>query len=122
MQKKILVVDDDAAVRELLNDFLSGIGYEVVEAENGLVALELLAEDDFNAIITDLEMPMMDGYELVKKVRDVINLSVPILLISALADEEQKKKSKELIYQKKIDFFILKPVDLLDLKNFLEKV
>ncbi len=122
MSKKILVVDDDASVREMLDDFLSGLGYEVVTAENGLKALELIIEDDFDMLITDLQMPVMDGYSLVMRVRDVLHLKkMPILMMSALSSEEQLKKSAELVGKKKINFLMPKPLPLADLRRIIKE-
>ncbi len=122
MSKKILVVDDDASVREMLDDFLSGLGYEIVTAENGLKALELITEGGFDMLITDLQMPEMDGYSLVMRVRDVLRLEkMPILMMSALSSEEQLKKSAELVGKKKINFLMPKPLPLADLRRIIKE-
>jgi CheY-like chemotaxis protein len=81
--EKILVVDDDQDIRLLLNFILSKAGYNVVEAVNGAEALELIKKFKFNLIISDVKMPVMDGYELVKKLKEVSETSsIPILLLT----------------------------------------
>jgi DNA-binding response OmpR family regulator len=69
MAKKILVVDDEQSIRALLNDILSAEGYEVQDASNGKEAIEKIAKIVPDLIITDLQMPVMDGLELIKTVR-----------------------------------------------------
>lgn len=69
MQKKVLIVDDSATVRKVLQMALSDAGYEVTEAENGQQALTLAGQSDFDLLMTDLNMPIMDGFELVREFR-----------------------------------------------------
>lgn len=67
---RILVVDDEKVIREILNDFLTSEGYEIVTAENGKVALALLEDYEFDVVLTDLKMPVMDGIELIEHIYD----------------------------------------------------
>ena len=69
MQKRVLVVDDSATVRKVLQAALSGAGYDVTEAESGEQALEYAENSNFDLLMTDLNMPQMDGFELVRKFR-----------------------------------------------------
>ena len=71
MRKRVLVVDDSATVRKVLQMALSDAGYEVTEAENGEQALELAGQGEFDLLMTDLNMPVMDGLELVKEFRKI---------------------------------------------------
>ncbi len=112
MAKKILVVDDLSNVRETLNDFLSLKGYKVVEAEDGVDALPYIIDNGFNLIITDLTMPNMNGHELIKKVKAVLGLPVPIILISSLEKDEEIKKIKDIEKKGWIEAFLNKPLDL----------
>jgi len=68
---KILVVDDEAIIRESLRDWLSDAGHQVLVAENGSQALEILERDKPGIAIVDLVMPGMDGIELLKKAKEV---------------------------------------------------
>ena len=79
---KILVVDDEAIVRELLCDWLSDFGYRVLTAENGPQALEIIEKERLGIVITDLVMPGMDGIELMKKAKDIIP-NIEVIIITA---------------------------------------
>jgi signal transduction histidine kinase len=69
-QERILVVDDEANVREMVSKIVSLMGHEAVTSENGREALEILKNEPFSIVITDVKMPEMDGFELMKAVRD----------------------------------------------------
>jgi diguanylate cyclase (GGDEF)-like protein/PAS domain S-box-containing protein len=82
---KILIVDDNEAGRQLLVRILSSAGYEIIPAENGEQALEVYREQNPDLIITDLNMPVMDGFELAEAIRqDANSAHVPIIFISAM--------------------------------------
>ena len=91
---KILVVDDCQTTRKLLGHYLKSRGYSVVFAENGLDALEKLGTDPINLIMTDLNMPYMDGLELIKTLRSDPNWSaIPILMVTTENDSIEKEKA-----------------------------
>jgi signal transduction histidine kinase len=69
-KERILVVDDERDVRDMVARIIELIGYEAIKAENGINALELLRKEPFTIMITDLKMPEMDGFELIKIVRN----------------------------------------------------
>ena len=93
MSNKILIVDDSEIVRNLHSYILEGAGFRCTGAENGYMALELLLREDFDLIITDINMPRMDGYELTKKIRATDGYTeVPIIIIST--EEEAGDKMK----------------------------
>ena len=79
---KILVVDDEAIVRESLRDWLSDCGYQVFTAENGHQALEIIERERLSIAITDLVMPEMDGIELMKRAKDIIP-NIEVIIITA---------------------------------------
>jgi DNA-binding NtrC family response regulator len=81
---KILVVDDEAIIRESLRDWLADAGYEVFTAENGSKALELIEKERLGIVIADLVMPGMDGIELMKKAKE-IQPSIEVIIITAYA-------------------------------------
>lgn len=84
--KKIIVADDEARIRRLVCDFLSCDGYEPIEANDGDVALEIFnSRDDIDALILDVMMPNMDGWEVCRKIREKSN--VPILMLTARSEE-----------------------------------
>lgn len=91
---KILVVDDDKTTRKLLGFYLKAKGFEVVTAENGLDAIEKLGSENANLIMTDLNMPYMDGIELVKTLRaDPAWAAIPIIMVTTEADPEERQKA-----------------------------
>ncbi len=81
---KILVVDDEAIVRESLRDWLSDAGYQVFTAENGLKALEIIEKERLGIVIADLMMPGMDGIELMKRAK-AIQSNIEVIIITAYA-------------------------------------
>ncbi len=81
---KILVVDDEAIVRESLHDWLADVGYEVFTADNGPKALEIIEKERLGIVIADLVMPGMDGIELMKKAKE-IQPSIEVIIITAYA-------------------------------------
>jgi two-component system OmpR family response regulator len=102
----ILVVEDDKHVRRLLEAVLKREGYDVVPAEDGVKALEVLDSQHIDLIILDIMMPNMDGYEFAKEVRDADSL-VPILMATAKQLPEDKKKG----FRIGTDDYMTKPID-----------
>jgi two-component system KDP operon response regulator KdpE len=86
---RILVIDDEPPIRKLLRVGLSAHGYQIVEASNGKVALELLSEQAPDLVILDLGLPDMQGHELLRTMRGR-NDSVPIVVLSSRDDEVGK--------------------------------
>ena len=82
---RILIVDDDQGQRSLLETFLRGQGYETQSAASGEAALQLLAEEPFALMISDVRMPGMSGLETLRRVRQK-HLALPVLLVTAFAD------------------------------------
>src|SRR6201989_545586 len=91
---KVLVVDDEPPIRKWLRMVLSTQGYEILEAPNGKVALELLAENPA-LIILDLGLPDIQGHELLRMIRGR-NDSVPIVVLSSRGDEAGKVEALDL--------------------------
>jgi two-component system response regulator AtoC len=79
---KILVVDDEAIVRESLRDWLSDVGHQVLTAENGPQALEIIQKEEPRIVIADLVMPGMDGLELLKRAKEIYP-SIEVIIITA---------------------------------------
>jgi len=82
MAERILVVDDDAGVREALSEFLLSLGYAVVVVENGEEALAEYKKSEFDVVMADLIMPNMDGMELLRRIREMKNNEVIFLMIT----------------------------------------
>jgi two-component system chemotaxis response regulator CheY len=91
---KILIVDDDKTTRKLLSLYLKGNGFEVVTAENGLNALEKLGSETVQLVLTDLNMPFMDGIEFLKAMKSNPGTSnIPALMITTETDEEERRRA-----------------------------
>ncbi|RLB63399.1 MAG: response regulator [Deltaproteobacteria bacterium] len=96
MAKCILVVDDSETVRQVLQLTLVNAGFDVVEAEDGLEALDKMSHHSVDMMITDLNMPKMDGLELIKKVReDGTHRFTPIVMLTTESSEEKKQAGRE---------------------------
>jgi len=90
---RILIVDDAVITRSLLKNILTSAGYDVSSATNGMEALELLGQEHFDIVLTDLEMPIMDGYELTKEIRSNDRLkTIPIIILSSHETQDEIKK------------------------------
>lgn len=92
-QKRLLLIDDDPNLILLVKDYLEFRGYEVITAENGREALDILEKEVPDMIICDVMMPEMDGYSLVKHVRDDPKTSwIPVLFLSAKGQSQDRVK------------------------------
>ena len=84
MTHRILLIEDDPRLAEMVRDYLGGVGFRVERAENGAVGLALQAREAFDAIVLDLMLPDMDGLDVCRKIRSRTNL--PILMLTARGD------------------------------------
>jgi len=85
---RVLVVDDEAAIRKVVHDALAKAGHHVETAVDGEEAQELFAAGEFDLVITDLNMPRMNGLELVRRIRT--ESPVPILVLTVRQEEREK--------------------------------
>ena len=100
---KILVVDDEKLIRDVIKEYLKVENYEVIEAENGIEAVDICEKQDIDLIILDIMMPKMDGYTAYKKIRE--NKKIPTIILSARSEEYDKLLGFDL----GIDDFLAKP-------------
>ena len=101
---KILVVDDESRMRKLVHDFLAKAGYQVLEAEDGEEAVDIFfSRKDISLVILDVMMPKMDGYQVLKEIRNYSK--VPVVMLTARAEEHDELKGFEL----GVDEYISKP-------------
>ena len=101
---KILVVDDESRMRKLVKDFLVREGYVVLEAGDGMEAMDLFYEDkDIALVILDVMMPKMDGWQVCREIRE--HSQVPIIMVTARAEERDELQGFEL----GVDEYISKP-------------
>jgi len=95
MAKRVMAVDDSATVRQVLQMTLEGAGYQVVEAVDGKDALNKLAGTQIDMMVTDLNMPNMDGIELIRNVRQSPgNRFMPIIMLTTESQPEKKQEGK----------------------------
>lgn len=101
---KILVVDDESRMRKLIRDFLEREGYQILEAADGIEAMDIFYGDkNIDLIILDVMMPRMDGWQVCKEVREYSK--VPIMMLTARAEEQSELKGFEL----GVDEYVAKP-------------
>ena len=108
---KILVVDDDPHIRQLVKVFLSKEGFSILEAQDGEEALVLLQDQQVDLVILDVMMPNMDGWELCRELRAYYSDSFPILMLTAKGETKQKVKGFDL----GADDYLVKPFDPIEL-------
>ena len=110
MAEKILVVDDEQEIRNLLNHFLKDQGYEVVLASDGNQALKLAAEENPQVIILDIKMPGLDGLEVCKLLKDKEQTRlIPIIVITGFEDNKMEALNRG------ADDFVNKPFDMAEI-------
>lgn len=101
---KILIVDDESRMRKLLRDFLERAGYDILEACDGIEAMDQFYENkEIDLIILDVMMPRMDGWQVCKEVRE--HSRVPIMMLTARTEEQNELKGFEL----GVDEYVAKP-------------
>jgi DNA-binding response OmpR family regulator len=100
---KILVVDDEARIRELIRKYAVFEGFEVVEAENGMQAVEIARKQDFDLIIMDVMMPELDGFSACREIRK--ESQTPVIMLSARGEEYDRIHGFEL----GVDDYVVKP-------------
>ncbi|MEN2994878.1 MAG: response regulator [Thermodesulfovibrio sp.] len=116
---KILVVDDDKTTRKMISLILKSKGYEVVTAENGLEALQKIGLERINLILTDMNMPYMDGIEFIRQVRANPEISnIPIVMITTEADEEEKRKA----FEAGVDDYLVKPTTAEQISESIKRI
>ncbi|RZT97094.1 DNA-binding NtrC family response regulator [Ancylomarina subtilis] len=117
---KILIVDDERSIRNTLKDILSYENYQVSLAENGMEAIKMVNDNEFDVILCDIKMPEMDGIEVLEKLQEIA-FDVPVIMISGHGNIDT---AVEAIKKGAFDF-IEKPLDLnrilITIKNALDK-
>jgi len=120
MAKKIVVVDDDYSIRELLEVNLKYYGYEVRTAGDGMAALGVLKETLPDLVILDVIMPELDGWELCKIIRDDHEFeNTKIVMLTAKGHDKDRMIGKEIL---KADEYITKPFDMGKLINTVKEL
>ncbi len=105
MKSKILFVDDEEPIRELVRFYIEKEGFTMLEAGNGVEALEVFENDYVDLAIVDVMMPKMDGWELVKEMKGIRD--VPVIMLTAMGESKDKLKGFDL----GVDDYVVKPFD-----------
>jgi len=112
MGAKVLVVDDSRMARELHAFMLRSAGFDVREAENGSDAFEKLLCDSFDVVITDINMPQMDGYELIRRLRATkAYTDTPVIIVSTESEATDKSRG----FEAGANVYVVKPTRPADL-------
>jgi len=117
MEDKVLAVDDELQMRDLLNLFLTRDGYDVLLASNGEDAIELAEKENPQIILLDIKMPGIDGIEVCRRLKaNRKTQSIPIIVISGLGDHKMEA------IEAGADDFINKPIDMLELSTRVKSI
>jgi len=116
---KVLVVDDSISIRKYVQRFLDRTGYEVEVAPDGMEALNILGKIKFDAVITDLEMPIMHGYDLISEMKrnpDLMN--IPLIVLTSRAGEKHRQKAVNMGAQD----YLVKPFEEEEMLRALKRI
>ncbi|HLY60106.1 MAG TPA: response regulator [Terriglobia bacterium] len=117
--KKILVAEDNPANRELMREVLSGRGYEMIEASDGLEALQRVEENRPDLILLDIQLPALDGFAVLAKIREnPAYIGIRVMAVTANAMREDREKGMRAGF----DAYISKPIDIAALRQQVEKL
>ena len=100
---RVLVVDDEQKIREVIREYAEWNGYKVTEATNGMEAVDLCKDADFDVIVMDVMMPKLDGFSTVKEIKKIKD--IPVIMLSARAEEYDKLFAFEV----GVDDYMIKP-------------
>lgn len=100
---KILIVDDEIKIREVVKEYSKVYGYEVDEASNGKQAIEKVRNNNYDCVILDIMMPVLDGYSACKKIKEISD--APVIMLSARQEEDDKLFSFDI----GVDDYVTKP-------------
>jgi two-component system chemotaxis response regulator CheY len=106
MAKKILIVDDSLTVRLYHRQILESQGYEIDEAENGMEGLEKAQLNEYDLFVVDINMPILDGYSFVKRLRDGEGSLAPVIMVST----ESEELDQTLAFESGASLYLVKPV------------
>jgi len=116
---RVLVVDDSISIRKYVQRFLDRSGYNVETATDGMNALEALAKEKYDAVITDLEMPVMHGYDLIAEMkRNPVFMSIPIIVLTSRAGDKHRQKAVDMGAQD----YLVKPFEEQEMLEALRRL
>jgi two-component system KDP operon response regulator KdpE len=109
MPRKVLLIDDDVSILELLGRYLDNAGYEVITAGNGVQGLQQLYHQQPDIVVLDVMMPRMDGWETCRRIREMTD--VPIIMLTVKGEEPDKLKA----FRLGVDDYVTKPFSFAEL-------
>jgi CheY-like chemotaxis protein len=114
---KVLVVDDDPAIRRLVCDVLQAYGYSTVDAADGFSAIRLVQSEQPDCVVLDVMMPGLDGHAVLTRIRESdFGRNLPVVMLTAAADDAQAWQA----WTEGVDYFLAKPFDPDELLHFLD--
>jgi DNA-binding response OmpR family regulator len=116
VQATVMIVEDDSATRRLYRFLLTNSGYTVVEAEDGVMALERLETTPCDLVITDMNMPRMNGMELTRTIRQR-SATIHIIMVTAFGTPDTEKQA----YRAGVNDYLTKPFDFEELEERVRK-
>ena len=116
MTRKVLVVDDESVIRDILVDWLQEAGFETATAANGDEGLQRLREHKPDMVISDVWMPGMDGYDFCKMVRSTSDAA--IIMMTGVPQEAKVLREMNI----DIDDYVIKPIEMVDFMRLIEAV
>lgn len=116
-RKRILVIDDDGAIRDIVSKILSCMGYDVAIAADGIEGFELFAKSPFHLVLTDFDMPYLDGLELAKQIKGR-SADTPVILMTG----REKDEIEDALNEKAIDSAMFKPFRLDDIEGAIQGI
>lgn len=114
---RLLILEDDLLICDIMSEFLSGCGYEVICVNNGNEAIDKAYEENFNAFIFDVKVPLMNGFDVLKTLREA-KQKTPAIFVTSLASIADLSKG----YDVGCDDYIKKPFELKELQLRLQKL
>lgn len=114
-QPSILVVDDELLIRDLLYDFFNNQGWQIVVAENGEKALELLKNQSFDLVLSDIKMPQLDGLRLTARLRET-HPDLPVILMTGFPSVESAVEA----LRAKAEDYVIKPFNINQLFKLID--
>ncbi len=118
MATKVLIADDEQDIKDVMQMYLEGQGYEVETAYDGLDTLDMVNTWQPQIVLLDIMMPVMDGISVCKKIKsDAATKGIKVVMVSAASKREKEGEA----YQAGADGYVLKPFDPADLADIIEK-
>ena len=117
--KKVLVVDDSETIRQHVAEALTGAGFKVVEASDGAAGLQRVSEHDFCMIILDVNMPLLNGLEMLERLKqDPKSASIPVVMLTTEAQRSMIERAR----QNGAKAWLIKPIKVESLVSTVNKV